>query len=86
MSESLSQAEILKRMIELLMNQFGLPNTMSGSITTESKLDDLGLDDLDKVEFIMGLEEEFGIEIPDEDAEKWVTVGDGLKCLQRIMG
>ena len=46
-------------------------------ITMESSfLDDLGADSLDVVEIIMALEEEFDIEIPDEDAEKAATVGD----------
>lgn len=39
-------------------------------------IDDLGADSLDVVEFIMSLEEEFGVEIPDEEAEKIKTVGD----------
>ena len=46
------------------------------AITEESSfIDDLGADSLDLVELIMALEEEFGIEIPDADAEKVVTVG-----------
>lgn len=85
MSEPLSEAKILEKIIELLMNQFGLPNTVSESITAESTFVDLCLDELDKIELVMGLEEEFDIEIPDEDAEQWETVGDALKCLQRIM-
>ena len=47
------------------------------SITTEASfIDDLGADSLDIVELIMALEEEFDLEIPDNDAEKVVTVGD----------
>jgi len=41
-------------------------------------VDDLDADSLDTVELIMALEEEFGIEIPDEDAEKMVKVGDAI--------
>jgi len=44
-------------------------------------IDDLGADSLDTVELVMALEEEFGIEIPDEDAEKIQTVGDVSKYI-----
>ena len=46
-----------------------------------SFIDDLGADSLDTVELIMALEEEFNIEIPDEDAEKMATVGDAIKYI-----
>ena len=46
-----------------------------------SFVDDLGADSLDTVELIMALEEEFNIEIPDEDAEKMKTVGDVIKYI-----
>ena len=52
-------------------------------VTEQSKfIDDLGADSLDTVELVMALEEEFGIEIPDEDAEKMVTVGEAVKYIQ----
>jgi acyl carrier protein len=44
-----------------------------------SFVDDLGADSLDTVELVMAFEEEFGAEIPDEDAEKLQTVGDAIK-------
>ena len=47
----------------------------------ESLADDLGADSLDTVELIMALEEEFNIEIPDEDAEKMTTVGDAVRYI-----
>ena len=47
-----------------------------------SFIDDLGADSLDTVELIMALEEEFGVEIPDEDAEKMTTVGDATKYIE----
>ena len=47
-----------------------------------SFVDDLGADSLDTVELVMAFEEEFGIEIPDEDAEQLQTVGDAVKYLQ----
>jgi len=46
-----------------------------------SFIDDLGADSLDTVEVVMALEEEFGIEIPDEDAEKITTVGEAVKYI-----
>ena len=45
-------------------------------------IDDLGADSLDTVELVMALEEEFGVEIPDEDAEKIATVGDAIKYIE----
>ncbi len=47
-----------------------------------SFIDDLGADSLDTVEVVMALEEEFGIEIPDEDAEKITTVGEAAKYIE----
>ena len=47
-----------------------------------SFIDDLGADSLDTVELIMALEEEFNVEIPDEDAEKMTSVGDAIKYIE----
>jgi acyl carrier protein len=47
-----------------------------------SFIDDLGADSLDTVELIMALEEEFNVEIPDEDAEKMTTVGDAIRYIE----
>ena len=47
-----------------------------------SFVDDLGADSLDTVELIMALEEEFNVEIPDEDAEKMKSVGDAIKYIE----
>jgi len=52
-------------------------------LTPEAKfIEDLGADSLDTVELVMALEEEFGLEIPDEDADKLKTVGDALDYLR----
>jgi acyl carrier protein len=51
-----------------------------------SFIDDLGADSLDTVELVMALEEEFGIEIPDEDAEKMSKVGDAIKYIEEKAG
>ena len=47
-----------------------------------SFIDDLGADSLDNVELVMAFEEEFDLEIPDEDAEKIVTVGDAIQYIK----
>ncbi|MGB0843218.1 MAG: acyl carrier protein [Alphaproteobacteria bacterium] len=47
-----------------------------------SFIDDLGADSLDQVELVMAFEEEFGAEIPDDDAEKIVTVGDAIGLIE----
>ncbi len=52
-------------------------------VTAQAKfVDDLGADSLDTVELVMALEEEYGVEIPDEDAEKLVSVGDAIKYIE----
>ena len=52
-------------------------------VTPEAKfIEDLGADSLDVVELVMALEEEFGNEIPDEEAEKLTTVGDVIKYIE----
>jgi acyl carrier protein len=53
---------------------------------TASFIDDLGADSLDTVELVMALEEEFGVEIPDEDAEKMATVGDAVRYIETKAG
>ena len=68
------------RVKEIIAEQLGV----DGDQVTEnaSFTDDLGADSLDTVELVMALEEEFDLEIPDEDAEKIVSVGDAIKYLQ----
>jgi acyl carrier protein len=57
------------------------------AITGEAKfVEDLGADSLDIVELVMALEEEFGLEIPDEDADKMKTVGDAMNYLKQHAG
>ncbi len=56
-------------------------------VTEEARfVEDLGADSLDTVELVMALEEEFGVEIPDEDAEKMTTVGAALKYIEEKLG
>ena len=49
---------------------------------TASFIDDLGADSLDTVELVMAFEEEFGLDIPDEDAEKMISVTDAMKYIE----
>jgi acyl carrier protein len=52
-------------------------------VTTEAKfIEDLGADSLDVVELVMAFEEQFGVEVPDEDAEKLMSVGDVIKYIE----
>ena len=72
----MADMDIIKKIIA---EQLGVDES---EITPESHfIDDLGADSLDTVELVMALEEEFGIEIPDEDAEKIQTVGDVAKYI-----
>jgi len=65
---------------QIIADQLGVKKE---EVTDNAKfVDDLGADSLDTVELVMALEEEFGIEIPDEDAEKLVTVGDALRYIE----
>ncbi len=71
---------IEQRLKELIVQQLGVDES---AVVPEAKfIDDLGADSLDLVELIMALEDEYGIEIPDEDAEKIVTVGDAINYLK----
>ncbi len=65
----------------IIVEQLGVK---AEDITPESSfINDLGADSLDTVELVMALEEEFGVEIPDEDAEKISTVGDAIKYIEQ---
>ena len=55
-------------------------------VPSDSYIDDLGADSLDTVELIMKFEEEFDIEIPDEDAGKLKTVGESIEYLKEKLG
>lgn len=68
------------RVKEIIVEQLGVN---AEQVTPEASfIDDLGADSLDTVELIMAFEEEFGAEIPDEDAEKLKSVGDVLNYLK----
>jgi len=64
------------RVKEIIVEQLGVE---AGQVTDRAKfVEDLGADSLDTVELVMALEEEFSIEIPDEDAEKILAVADAI--------
>ena len=60
-------------------------NVDEEEISMETFVDDLGADSLDVFQIIMGLEEEFDIEIPNEEAEKIVTVGDAVEQIKSAL-
>ena len=61
-------------------------NVDETEVTMESTfIDDLGADSLDVFQIIMGIEEEFDIEIPNEEAEKIVTVGDAVEQIKKAL-
>jgi acyl carrier protein len=64
----------------IIVDQLGVEDE---EVTPEASfIEDLGADSLDIVELIMALEEEFEIEVPDEDAEKLMTVGDAIDYIK----
>ncbi len=69
----------MEKVTEIIVEQLGVKPE---EVTPEASfVDDLGADSLDTVELVMAFEEEFGVEIPDEDAEKIQTVGDAVKYI-----
>ena len=71
---------MLEKVITIIQEQLSLEGV---SITEDSSFkDDLGADSLDLFELVMAVEEEYGVEIPAEDLEKLVTVGDVVEYLK----
>ena len=72
---------VAEKVKSIIVEQLGVkPDQV---IPTASFVNDLGADSLDTVELVMALEEEFGIEIPDEEAEKILTVQDAIKYIEK---
>jgi acyl carrier protein len=72
---------IEKKVRDMIVDSLGIdPEKISND---SSFVDDLGADSLDTVELVMAFEEEFGVEIPDEDAERLLTVGDAIDYLEK---
>ncbi len=69
-------SDTFERVKKIIVDQLGVDET---EVTQEASItDDLGADSLDQVELVMAFETEFGIDIPDEEAEKIKTVGDAI--------
>ena len=78
------EQKIEDRIGKIIAEQLGVKPEQ---ITPEAKfIEDLGADSLDTVELVMALEEEFGNEIPDEEAEKLTTVGDVIRYIEEAQG
>ena len=77
-------SQVADKVKEIVVTNLGVSEDQ---ITDDAKfVEDLGADSLDLVELVMGLEEAFGTEIPDEDAEKLTTVGDAVKYIEEHQG
>ncbi|MYI06741.1 MAG: acyl carrier protein [Gemmatimonadetes bacterium] len=69
------------RVMEIIIDELGVE---ADKVTSDASfVDDLGADSLDTVELVMAFEEEFGIDIPDEDAEQMRTVGDAISYIEQ---
>jgi acyl carrier protein len=78
-------SELETRVKKIVAEQLNVPD--ESDITLESSfIDDLGADSLDTVELVMAFEEEFNLEISDEDADKIKTVGDALNYISSKQG
>ncbi len=76
--------ELEERVKKIIVDQLGVN---PDQVTPEASfIDDLGADSLDTVELVMALEEEFDIEIPDEDAEKITTVTQAIEYIEEHAG
>ena len=77
-------SKLEERVKEIIVEQLGVN---AEQVTPEASfIDDLGADSLDTVELIMAFEEEFGAEIPDEDAEKLTSVGEAMNYTLSKLG
>ena len=77
-------ASIADRVKEIIVEQLGVNEDQV--VPAAKFIEDLGADSLDTVELVMALEEEFGAEIPDEEAEKLASVGDAISYIEKMKG
>ena len=78
-SSSKNESALFRKMVSIITEQLGVDDSEVTQST--SFVDDLGADSLDTVELVMTFEEEFEIEIPDEDAERMLSVNDAYRYL-----
>lgn len=76
----MADESVLDRVIEIVAEQMGVDKEQVNDTT--SFVNDLGADSLDQVELVMLFEDEFKLDIPDEDAEKIQTIGDAVKYIE----
>ncbi len=76
----MSDKSVEEKVKEIIIEQLGV--TAEQVTPQASFIEDLGADSLDTVELVMAFEEEFGVEVPDEDAEKLQKVGDVVKYIE----
>ena len=78
----MAEKSVEQRVREIIVEQM---DVNPDQVTLDAKfIEDLGADSLDVVELVMALEEEFGSEIPDEEAEKLLSVGDVVKYIEEL--
>ena len=77
----MSEKSISEKVKDIIVEQLGV--TPEQVTETASFIEDLGADSLDTVELVMAFEEEFGVEVPDEDAEKLQTVGNVVDYIEK---
>ena len=78
-SMTMVESNTAKKVVEIIAYQLGIKES---TVKPEMGMVELEADSLDAVELVMELEEEFDITIPDEDCEKWQTVGDAIKYVE----
>lgn len=78
----MSDKSVTEKVTDIIVEQLGVS---ADQVTPKSKMiEDLGADSLDAVELVMAVEEEFGIEVPDDEAEKLVCVGDIINYVEKV--
>lgn len=77
-------SDVAERVKKIIVEHLGVEDVKV--VEGASFIDDLGADSLDTVELVMAFEEEFGIEIPDEAAEKILTVKDAIDYIKTAIG
>jgi acyl carrier protein len=80
----MAQEAVEQRVRNIVIKQLGVKE--SDIALEKSFIDDLGADSLDIVELVMAMEDEFGFEIPDEEAENIRTVGDAVRYISKQQG